>query len=153
MSIMSARRAQYIKEVLYYRRIRDDSTMTAMDLKLSFHSIMTVIVEFLRYMDTETIDPAARMVFAAKMKSWVDRAVDRYRELEGKIDLDEVFNGDELKHHIFTAAILPQIVKSAQPREEDQELKALKNSLSYKIGRAITFLPRMAAKLLGVARS
>jgi len=153
MSIMSAQRAQYIKEVLYYRRIRDDSTMTAMDLKLSFSSIMTVIVEFLRYMDKETIDPAARMVFAAKMRSWVDRAVDRYRELEGDINLDEVFGGDQLKHQIFTAAILPQIVKTAQPREEDQELKALKNSLSFKIGRAITFLPRMTAKLLGVARS
>ena len=153
MSIMSARRAQYIKEVLYYRRIREDSTMTAMDLKLSFHSIMTVIVEFLRYMDTENIDPAARIIFASKMKSWVERAVDRYRELEGVINLDEVFNGDLLKHHIFNTAVLPQIVKNAQPREEDQELKALKNSLSYKIGRAVTYLPRKIAKLLGVARS
>jgi glycosyltransferase involved in cell wall biosynthesis len=153
MCICVATRVQYIKDILFYRRLREFSTITALNKEHSFYSIMTVIVEFLRFMDAHAIGPAARNILALKMKTWVDRAIDRYRELEKKINLDEMFIGDPLKNYIFNAAVLPQIIKYIQPRDDNQELKAIKNSLSFKIGRALTYLPRRIARLLGVSRS
>ena len=143
MCITVARRVRYIKDILYFRRLRENSTTTALDKKHSFYSIMTVITEFVRFMDTITISPAAKIILASKTKVWVDRAIVRYYEILDQINVDEMFSGDELKHYIFFTAVLPRIAKKKSPyRAVKTEAEYIRGAAEYKIGRIITFLPR-----------
>jgi len=143
MCVVVANRVQYIKDILYFRRLRANSTITALDEKHSFYSIMTVITEFLRFMNSKTIESTARNVLATKMKTWVERAVTRYYKIQDKINIDEIFSGDKLKHYVFFTAVLPQIPKkSSFYTASKTEAEYIKESISFKIGRMITFLPR-----------
>jgi hypothetical protein len=94
-------------------------------------------------MDTVIIGTVAKNILALKMKTWVDRAITRYCEIHDKIDINEMFAGDKLKHHIFLTAVLPQVSKEKLPYTAvKSEAEYIKGSISYKIGRMITFLPR-----------
>ena len=142
MCISVANRVQYIKDILYFRRLRANSTITALDKKLSFYSIMTVITEFARYMNTITIGPEAKDTLALKMKTWVERAVARCCEIQDQIDVDAMFSGDRLKQYIFFTAVLPRISTKRAYKAVKTEADYIRGSAAYKIGRIITFLPR-----------
>ena len=143
MCIVIANRTQYIKDILYFRRLRANSTITALDKKLSFYSIMTVITEFVRFMDSITLRPAAKNILILKMKTWLDRAINSYFEFQDKIDVDKMFSGDKLKYYIFFTAVLPYIPKrESLYTAAKTEAECIKRSISFKIGRIITCLPR-----------
>ena len=143
MSIAVADRVQYIKDILYYRRLRANSTITALDRKLSFYSIMTVITEFVRFMDTVSFGTAAKNIFVLKMKTWLDRAATSYCYIQDKVDINAMFSGDKLKHYIFFTAVLPHIPRKMQLyNKAKSEAEYIKGSISFKIGRIITCLPR-----------
>lgn len=164
ISLISSKKVYHLEKNLYIRQVRNNSIMTSKTHKDSFNGYFICIIELIKFshlnydLFTDSLTSALGKQLniiqdrITKLLSdfeghVIDRPVfsDPYKELIAQLIFDNMLRinnikKDKLKLQKQIDSKKSQLAKAKQQYTE--KIEDLQNSASYKIGRAITFLPR-----------
>jgi len=155
---MQASRAMYIENKFFYRRVRDESIMTASANRKSAIGYWVFIVEMIGFIQEKT--------YEERVVSAVERSIRKsYNILLSKLraapeeSLGTGSAPDTAYYHLLQHLMIDQKMRDhCEIRRISKELEdtkglyeAHRRSVSYRVGRAITFLPRKIKHIAGRA--
>lgn len=156
VALLRAKRVSRLAKSLFQRRIRQGSTMTSRDKVKDYTAFFTCSVRL--YMLAEhspLLKPEALAILNNKAFSFLNRASEYYWSLKKNERFQPAFLEPEAhfaSNIIFNAMISRKSVHVLTSKELSREYQrgkeAVKNSRSWKVGRAITYIPRLLKRLL-----
>lgn len=146
---------------LFFRRVREGSTMTSRTTELDYRSFFTCAVKLYALLeDLQQLMPASSDVLRSKAHGFVLRAGQLYRSLDKKDRYQPAFLAE--REHLISNLVFDAVSrgsasgapsKTALQREYKKGMEHVKKSNSWKIGRAVTFAPRLIARWAKRVRS
>ena len=158
-SLLLANKVRYIDKELHILRIRAGSIMTASAKAASLDGYFHCITEAINFMNRNRIGTASSKDCAAVIEMWQKAAIDHYNVLS-KEQIEELKTSYMTSEQVLFTTLIQhraqeredhrleteQKSSEAQARAEIAVRLQFENSLSYRLGRAITAIPR---KVLG----
>ena len=155
--LLNAKRVAYIYRELYVRRIRSNSTVTK---RVSWKNVDGYYTCAYRMMeDAESYEVTALPPITALINNWIRSAANIYINIP---DAEQDFrkNYSQRKRAVFEATVRSQsaLLKRLLSLESklsavEETLERTRKSTSYRVGCAITALPRRIKGFLGCIRS
>ena len=144
--VILAQKAGYIDKAFYHRRVRDDSIMTVKKSMRNVEGYLVSYEEMLAFlMDKEIDDEVARIINSYLYDSIYGNAYRIYCGLDVNDGQAKLTKGS------FVAEYFLDIIKRQKKIDKEQKnLKNKANSLEYRVGKWILFVPR---KIKGVMKS
>ena len=132
--LILARRADYIHKVFFHRRLRINSSVTK---PLDFQSPYGYFIcakEAYGFLLNQNCHPENMKQYLLLIHRWAKNSCNEYFQINEKDreKVDSLLAEDKIMFHLCLAGY----------EDWDQEIKNLKNSRSFKIGKIITFIPK-----------
>ena len=143
--LKKANRAGYIPEVLYNRRIHSDSIITTAKSSKNVYGLFVAYLEMLNDLLNNNIPESETLNIELLIKNLSNSIFDVYRKIDDK-NMDSVFTSN-FSNKILFNVLFVNVFKHMQAELEKKE-KEKNSSISWKIGRFVTFIPRKIKKLL-----
>ena len=150
--ICSAQRAAHINEPLYLRRIREGSTMTAVSTAKNARSYFLVYLDMLQFALKGQWDYSTDAFVADELRSILSRVRSLYRKLDDAERM-ALRTLPPVQESVLDSSIA-QIVEQMRREDAEKEVKKLKNQVkdlkssnSWKIGRKVTAPVRILKRL------
>lgn len=154
-ALLLANKVRYIDKELHIRRIRAGSIMTASAKAASLDGFFHCITEAINFMNRNRIGTASSKDCAAVIEMWQNAAIDHYNVLS-KEQIEELKSSYTTSEQVLFTTLIQQRAQEredhrleierksseAQARAELSVRSQFENSLSYRLGRAITAIPR-----------
>ena len=154
-ALLLANKVRYIDKELHIRRIRAGSIMTASAKAASLDGYFHCITEAINFMNRNRIGSASSKDCAAVIDMWQNAAIDHYNVLS-KEQIEELKSSYATSEQVLFTTLIQQRAQEredhrleierksseAQARAELSVRSQFENSLSYRLGRAITAIPR-----------
>lgn len=154
-ALLLANKVRYIDKELHIRRIRAGSIMTASAKAASLDGYFHCITEAINFMNRNRIGSASSKDCAAVIEMWQNAAIDHYNVLS-KEQIEELKSSYTTSEQVLFTTLIQQRAQEredhrleierksseAQARAELSVRSQFENSLSYRLGRAITAIPR-----------
>lgn len=154
-ALLLANKVRYIDKELHIRRVRAGSIMTASAKAASLDGYFHCITEAINFMNRNHIGSASSKDCAAVIDMWQNAAIDHYNVLS-KEQIEELKSSYETSEQVLFTTLIQQRAQEredhrleierksseAQARAEIAVRSQFENSLSYRLGRAITAIPR-----------
>lgn len=154
-ALLLANKVRYIDKELHIRRIRAGSIMTASAKAASLDGYFHCITEAINFMNRNRISSASSKDCAAVIDMWQNAAIDHYNVLS-KEQIEELKSSYATSEQVLFTTLIQQRAQEredhrleierksseAQARAELSVRSQFENSLSYRLGRAITAIPR-----------
>lgn len=153
MVITKSNRVQYYKKCCYNRRIRPDSlTTNQISYKNCLGSALSHYYIFNDLCDSDFYDDSKMVVAQYLTNTILKKIADDYWLLpdDQKELLERAVVDIEKKIYIY-CFIIPYIHSNKRRKDSCCELETIKHSISYRLGMAITFVPRMARRIVKAA--
>ena len=158
-ALLLANKVRYIDKELHIRRIRAGSIMTASAKAASLDGYFHCITEAIYFMNRNRIGTASSKDCAAVIEMWQNAAIDHYNVLS-KEQIEELKSSYTTSEQVLFTTLIQQRAQEREDHRLETEQKSseaqaraeiavrlqFENSLSYRLGRAITAIPR---KVLG----
>ena len=158
-ALLLANKVRYIDKELHIRRIRAGSIMTASAKAASLDGYFHCITEAINFMNRNRIGSASSKDCAAVIDMWQNAAIDHYNVLS-KEQIEELKSSYTTSEQVLFTTLIQQRAQEREDHRLETEQKSseaqaraeiavrlqFENSLSYRLGRAITAIPR---KVLG----
>ena len=154
-ALLLANKVRYIDKELHIRRIRAGSIMTASAKAASLDGYFHCITEAIYFMNRNRIGTASSKDCAAVIEMWQNAAIDHYNVLS-KEQIEELKSSYATSEQVLFTTLIQQRAQEredhrleierksseAQARAELSVRSQFETSLSYRLGRAITAIPR-----------
>lgn len=151
--LLQASRVKCINNVLFFRRVRESSTMTASMGFRNFKGYFLCVIFMLRFLDSKNFDEQVLEMAGKQISSLCGKVRDIYDGLTNS-DKELIHTLDPKDRLYFRVFIKSrhQYLSINKKKENNfstfkSKLYAAFNSYSSKIGRVITFVPK---KILGI---
>lgn len=151
---LRARRVSKCTRPLFFRRVREGSTMTSRTSELDYRSFFTCAVKLYALSEgLQHLMPSSSDTLRSKAHGFVLRAGQLYRSLDKKDRYQPAFLAE--REHLISNLVFDEVSrgsvsgapsKAVLQREYRRGMEYVKESNSWKIGRAVTFAPRLIAK-------
>lgn len=138
-SIVLASRVGHLNEQYYYRRVREESTTTSEITAFHVQSYFYVYLRLMELSEKYSISYDLSEALSDEMNI-VLRTIKKYYAKLSPLQKELVFSMPPTKRELFHALIAEEI-KPCQSNKND--IERIYSSNSWKIGRAVTFGPRM----------
>lgn len=142
--IMAAERTRCIRDVLHRRRVRVNSQMTGKKTKFHSASYFMCFLNFLPFFLNRDMNQQEATFARQQILGKLSNAKNIYiRASNDKRDLD--WTNHPLERALFQNVIVQGVASAGNPHTmlSVEASKAILNSASFRIGRAVTWLPRM----------
>lgn len=150
--MINAKRAKCVNDIYFHRRIREDSVMTSQKTHKNLLGYYTCFLEMLDYLDERQFGPEYEDLFNRifrALKLNVERHFLAIDQDEREIFFSEIGLRERM---IFKSTILQQmqseIKLKKQLSKKQKELKRIKLSSAYKVGKFVTAPIRKAKKIV-----
>ena len=154
-ALLLANKVRYIDKELHIRRIRAGSIMTASAKAASLDGYFHCITEAIYFMNRNRIGTASSKDCAAVIEMWQNAAIDHYNVLS-KEQIEELKSSYTTSEQVLFTTLIQQRAQEREDHRLETEQKSseaqaraeiavrlqFENSLSYRLGRAITAIPR-----------
>lgn len=159
MALLLARKVKYIDYELYSRRVREGSIMTASAEAKSLNGYFQCILEAIRFINRNKLDVLSVKDCSIIFNMWRNLAIDQLNKLD-QTQITELIGDYPATDQILFNLLIQDCVKDRNQYElqaermiaeaqidiEKKVREQFENSASFRLGRAITCIPR---KLLG----
>lgn len=146
ISILQAKRTKHVKKAYFLRRVRVNSIMTKPKSYKNFQGYFTVFVEMLKFCINHTFDGKATEAIKRQLDAILYASTNIYMELPQSMQCGITWTESEAYHFLFDKFINNKIqaqrMANMQQMVPRAELDAVHHSLSFRIGRMITYIPR-----------
>ena len=150
-TILRARRAMRINSPLFVRRYRHDSIMTSRVTSNNVVGFLESYIHMMSFLATGSFDDTTQGAAIDIIKSVRNQISKKTKELDKK-DCDSLRGLSPLNYYVYSLVMQQSSFSMQQSASanlaEAKSVEAIKRSNSYRIGRAITWLPRKVKKLL-----
>lgn len=155
-ALIKASTVSRMNRVLFYRRVREGSTMTSRSTEKDYASFFTCSVMLYKLSEeSRFLLPETRSVLTSKARSFLNKAQTLFFKLDKKKQYCPAFLDEEA--HLIASLLFNlvsngfanrSVTQQQLKREFEKGMAKTKESNSWKIGRAFTFVPRKLKKLI-----
>lgn len=146
LSILQARRTQYVKKAYFYRRMRPNSIMTRPRTYRNFQGYFTVLVQMLKFCVGKEFPSPVAAAITCQLEATLNNVIWIYEALPKEQQVGISWTEEAPYPFLFTRLVENRLTK---PETVDRsEIEKIYRSASFRIGRAITFLPRKLRTLI-----
>jgi len=151
LCILQANKARHIKKTLFHRRVRPSSTMTSVQNVKNFRGYFICMSEMFKFLQGRSISEEvadAAFIQVTGMYRQAARVLVRLPHSE-KIKIQwPVGSTEDLFYRLMNSQVTTIRAAEKQRAEATKKLKKIRKSKSYKLGRALTAIPRKIRRLL-----
>ncbi len=148
--ILSAKRVKHVAHPYYMRRVREDSIMTGTRLFQSSYGYYVCLTQFQRFLATTEIkDMAVEEAIEKRLhglQTLATRDILSMEESDWKKELQEYPLETRNAYYLLVGRVYEEQKRAnkqlqSEKQKADKKMKSIRSSVSYKIGKGITYLP------------
>lgn len=153
-TLISASRVSHVNERYYLRRFRDGSTTTSEITAYHVQSYFRAYLELLKFSEERSMSVEVADALAKEMKA-ILKTTKRYLSGLSAIQRELAYSMSPVKKGLFGELMGREDSSSTSRgvvRANSKEIERIKASNSWRIGRAVTFAPRLLKRALKKAK-
>lgn len=159
--ILSAKRVKHVAHPYYMRRVREDSIMTGTRLFQSSYGYYVCLMQFQRFLATTEIEDAAVEEAIDKrlhgLQTLATRDILSMEESDWKKELQEYPLETRNAYYLLVGRVYEEQKRAnrqlqSEKQKADKKINGIRSSVSYKIGKGITYLPSKVKSFVSSVR-